>query len=513
MQNLVVYLNVICADFGDIFFLKVPFKLTPNTSLYIIIKITQMNKTVRINISKNGIFLGNERFNMLEYQFNEIRLRNHFYIVESDTSPDANCVICYDFKPEKTAFFSELDLWFTCDNKSLSENDYKKLAAFYDDNPVFNGRCNRYKLCADINFCDFDFSDANRDVSSPVVRDELSSSMGISSVVQIAVPAGIGTISYNCQLSKNKETGLNRFHFVLDYKSFYTDDFLNSDVFKTQEALWNAVFSENIEKVSSLLKQNINVNFCERYKLGHPLDIAIIKNNSSLCELLILHGADLNHINGYGYYNSSIWLAKSANAYEAGKVLIKYGARFDIFDEIDNCYVSPDGTEHYENLDFLLKCGANPNQGTKENIFSPLMYAVSKNNISAARLLLKYGADVNAVTKDGGTALRIAVILNLPEMAGLLIEYGADVNSFTDGMTNLEQALYYEENNKEMIQLLAFCGGAIQTDASIIYYSKAEDNYLVWLDPYIQLNLTENKEILIRLLYLGLLYKHCIFGE
>ena len=463
----------------------------------------KMNKTIRINISKNGFFLGNERLNMLEYQFNEIRLKNNFYIVESDTSPDANCVICYDFKPEKTSFFSELDLWFTCDNKTLSENDYKKLMSFYDYcNPVFNGMCNRYKLCADINFCDFDFSDANRDVSAPVVRDELSSSMGISSVAQIAVPAGIDTISYNCQLSKNKETGLNRFHFVLDYNSFCTDDFLNSDVFKKQEALWNAVFSEDIEKVSSLLKQNINVNFCERYNLCHPLDVAITKNNSSLCELLILHGADVNHINGYGYYNSSIWLSKIANAYEAGRVLIKHGARFDIFDEIDHCYVSPDGTEYYENLDFLLKCGVNPNQGTKDNIFSPLMYAVSKNNISAARLLLKYGADVNAVTKDGGTALRIAVILNLPEMAGLLIEYGADVNSFTDGMTNLEQALYYEENNKEMIQLLAFCGGAIQTDASIIYYSKAEDNYLVWLDHYIQLNLTENKEILIRLLYL-----------
>ena len=473
-----------------------------------------MNKTISINISKNGFFLGNERLNMLEYQFNEIRLRNNFYIVESDTSPGANCVICYDIKPEKTAFFSELDLWFTCDNRPLSENDYKKLAAFYDDcNPVFNGMFNRYKLCADINFCDFDFSDANRDVSAPVVRDELSSSMGISSVAQIAVPAGIDTISYNCQLSQNKETGLNRFHFVLDDNSFCTDDFLNSDVFKKQEALWNAVFSEDIEKVSRLLKQNINVNFCEGYKLRHPLDVAITKNNSCLCELLILHGADVNHINGYGYYNSSIWLSKIANAYEAGKVLIKHGARFDIFDEIDNCYVTPDGTEHYENLDFLLKCGVNPNQGTKDNIFSPLMYAVSKNNISAARLLLKYGADVNAVTKDGGTALRIAVILNLPEMAGLLIEYGADINSFTDGMTNLEQALYCEENNKEMIQLLAFCGGAIQTDASIIYYSKAEDNYLVWLDPYIQLNLTENKEILIRLLYLGLLYKHCIFGE
>ena len=247
----------------------------------------KMNKTIKISISKNGFFLGNERLNMLEYQFNEIRLRNHFYIVESDTSPGANCVICYDFKPEKTAFFSDLDVWFTCENKPLSENDYKKLAAFYDDyNPVFNGRCNRYKLCADINFYDFDFSDANRDVSAPVVRDELSSSMGSSSVVQIAVPAGIDSISYNCQLSKNKETGLNRFHFVLDDNSFYTDDFLNYDVFKTQEALWNAVFGEDIEKVSSLLKRNINVNFCERYKLGHPLDVAITKNNSCLCERL-----------------------------------------------------------------------------------------------------------------------------------------------------------------------------------------------------------------------------------
>ena len=64
-----------------------------------------MNKTIRINISKNGFFLGNERLNMLEYQFNEIRLRNNFYIVESNTSPGANCVICYDFKPKKRHSF------------------------------------------------------------------------------------------------------------------------------------------------------------------------------------------------------------------------------------------------------------------------------------------------------------------------------------------------------------------------------------------------------------------------
>ena len=433
-------------------------------------------QTISINISKNGFFLGNERLNMLEYQFDEVRLRNEFFIVESDTSPGANCVICYDFKPEKTAYFSELDVWFTCDNRPLSESDYKKLTAFFDDyNPVFNGRCNRYKLCADINFSSFN---------------------------QIAVPTGIDTTAYNCEFTQNQQIELNRFHFVLDDKSFYSEKFLSSDIFKTQEAFWNAVFSEDIEKVSILLKQNINVNICEPYKLRHPFDVAIAKNNPCLCELLILHGADVNYINGYGYYNSSIWLAKIANAYEAGKVLIKYGAKFDIFDEIDHCYVSPDGTEYYDNLDFLLKCGANPNQGLRDNLFTPLMYAVYKNNISAARLLLKYGADVNAVTQCDGTALRVAVIMNLPEMAGLLIEYGADVNSITDGMTNMEQALYCGENNKDMVHLLAFCGGTFQIDATIMYYSEAEDNYLAWLDPYIVPNFLENKEILIKLFYL-----------
>ena len=151
-----------------------------------------------------------------------------------------------------------------------------------------------------------------------------------------------------------------------------------------------AKISPSILSLEFFCKNSIylRVRFRERFVNPQLLkQLAVYK----IKELLILHGADVNHINGYGYYNSSIWLAKIANAYEAGKVLIKHGARFDIFDEIDNCYVTSDGTEHYENLDFLLKCGANPNQGTKDNIFSPLMYAVSKNNISAARLLLKYG--------------------------------------------------------------------------------------------------------------------------
>ena len=99
---------------------------------------------------------------------------------------------------------------------------------------------------------------------------------------------------------------------------------------------------------------------CERFVNPQLLkQLAVYK----IKELLILHGADVNHINGYGYYNSSIWLAKIANAYEAGKVLIKHGVKFDIFDEIDNCYVTPDGTEHYENLDFLFEMRSKSKSG------------------------------------------------------------------------------------------------------------------------------------------------------
>jgi len=112
-------------------------------------------------------------------------------------------------------------------------------------------------------------------------------------------------------------------------------------------------------------------------------------------------------------------------------------------------------------LELLLNCGVNPNEGLHNDLFTPLMYAVSQNNINAAKILLEHGANVNAVTVANGTALRIAVYMKNIKMAALLIEYGADVNFITDGTTNLRAAIEDENQDKDLIRLLSLFGGKI----------------------------------------------------
>ena len=53
---------------------------------------------------------------------------------------------------------------------------------------------------------------------------------------------------------------------------------------------------------------------------------------------------------------------------------------------------------------------------------------VMENNISEVKLLLDYGADVNAKNDNGETALDWTSVTGHIEPVKLLLEYGADVN-------------------------------------------------------------------------------------
>lgn len=59
---------------------------------------------------------------------------------------------------------------------------------------------------------------------------------------------------------------------------------------------------------------------------------------------------------------------------------------------------------------------------------SPLMYAVKRDQIRIATMLLAKGANVNQVNRRGETALLLAVRSNQEAIARELIEHGADVN-------------------------------------------------------------------------------------
>ncbi len=72
---------------------------------------------------------------------------------------------------------------------------------------------------------------------------------------------------------------------------------------------------------------------------------------------------------------------------------------------------------------------------------SHMLRAAAEGNMFKVDELLSAGADVNARTSDGATALMVAVYYGYPQTSRLLMERGADVNAKTDrGATALHYA-------------------------------------------------------------------------
>src|SRR3989338_6600442 len=114
-------------------------------------------------------------------------------------------------------------------------------------------------------------------------------------------------------------------------------------------------------------------------------------------------------------------------------------------------------TGRLEVVQLLLEKGAALNEQHKTSKATALIYSVNrafdenskrastettKNYVDITSLLLNNGADVNAKTKDGQSALMISAIRNNASIAKALVEKGAEVNSRdSDGRTALYEAV------------------------------------------------------------------------
>ena len=91
-------------------------------------------------------------------------------------------------------------------------------------------------------------------------------------------------------------------------------------------------------------------------------------------------------------------------------------------------------------LEVLLSVGADPNVKDDKEGNTALHEATLGGDEEVALLLIRSGADVNAINNEGLTPLWGASAMGLPKVVSTLLEHGANPNVRTEGMTPLHMA-------------------------------------------------------------------------
>lgn len=215
-------------------------------------------------------------------------------------------------------------------------------------------------------------------------------------------------------------------------------------------ALHIALKNDNEEIASFLIQQGADPNIKNK-KNETALWLACLQNMSlNIMELLLEKGAQ--HISDATLGLSPLHITLLRRNYQASEFLLNYmNNTNDINHKNDRGYtalwLACELDAPLNLIELLLKKGSEHiGDGTFNR--SPLhtVVVLEKPNIEIVKLLLKYGAPINVVSKDGYTPLHIAISNNSYEIAKLLLEYTNDahinIQDF-NGRTALWFACYY----------------------------------------------------------------------
>jgi ankyrin repeat protein len=195
-----------------------------------------------------------------------------------------------------------------------------------------------------------------------------------------------------------------------------------------------------------------------------PLLAAMQKKRWKLARYLVERGADIGtqsvaegeYDEAMGFGLTPLMHAAREKHLEMGRFLLEKGARVDtrtVTGRTALSFAAEGGLAPF--VEALLAGGASAND-TDKNGWTPLMYA---STVGGAEALLRKGANVNARTTRGSTALFVhAENGNATEVVSFLLRHGADPNAANDkGWTPL-MAAASNGNSKNVQALLE--GGA-----------------------------------------------------
>lgn len=210
------------------------------------------------------------------------------------------------------------------------------------------------------------------------------------------------------------------------------------------EAFHKAIFLDNKKEIETMLdSHNGEKLFSIPDRLGNlPLMIAVIRNNIEVIELLIERGAKVDEQNESE--KTALMLAAFYGRLHLVKVLRQYDASFEMRDNSGMCplHYAIDGG-NCDTIEYMVTDGADINAVDTVNGWTPILRAASLNaKADVARVLIKYGADLNLADNNQKTALMIATINgNLP-FVQVLVTHGADLYAKNEyGKTLYELAI------------------------------------------------------------------------
>jgi ankyrin repeat protein len=210
-------------------------------------------------------------------------------------------------------------------------------------------------------------------------------------------------------------------------------------------ALHWAVRGDDLELVDRLLRAGADARAANRYGVT-PLHLAAVNGNAAVLERLIKAGADPNAPGADGE-TALMTVARSGHV-DAAEALLKHGVEVDAREtwhgQTALMWAAAQG--HPAMIRALVAHGADVN--ARSNVeewerqitseprdkwlppggLTPLLFAAREGCVACIPVLAELGADLNATTPDGISAIVIALINGHYDVAGAAIEAGTDVN-------------------------------------------------------------------------------------